>query len=99
MAVAVSGLAVYMVYVGREGRKLRAMARELKPIEMVKEFPRGPVASGRYLAGGLLYFNRDNPGIIVRGAQGVAINLAHPSTYAWVGYFLGLAALMLWMAR
>jgi hypothetical protein len=93
------GLLAYFVYVIRESRRLAATARELKPIEMVKEFPRRPVAQGRYLAGGLLYFNRDNPGVIVRGAQGMAINLAHPSLYAWTGYFLGLAALMMWMAR
>ena len=65
---------------------------------MIKEFPRLPAAEGRYFAGGLLYFNRDNPGIIVRGVRGVAINLAHPSTYAWTAYLLGLAALMAWMS-
>jgi hypothetical protein len=33
------------------------------------------------------------------GAQGMALNLAHTSTYAWAAYFLGLAALMVWVAR
>jgi hypothetical protein len=90
---------VYFAYIFREGRRIAATARELKPLELVKEFPRTPVAQGRYLAGGLLYFNRDNPRVIVRGVQGIAINLAHRSTYAWAAYFLGLAALMLWIAR
>jgi hypothetical protein len=83
----------------RDSRRLAALARELKPIEMVKEFPRSPIAQGRYLAGGLLYFNRDHPGAIVRGTRGIAINLAHRSTYAWAAYFLGLAALITWMTQ
>lgn len=99
LGAAILGLLVYFVYVLRESRRLAATARELKPIEMVKEFPRSPVAQGRYLAGGLLYFNRDNPGVIVRGVNGMAINLAHRSTYAWTAYFLGLVALMMWISR
>jgi hypothetical protein len=90
---------VYAAYVYREERRLAATARELKPIEMVKEFPRSPIAEGRYLAGGLLYFNPDNPGVVVRSATGVALNLAHRATYSWVAYFIGLIALMTWMAR
>src|SRR5258708_2552644 len=96
---ALLGMAVYVIYVLREGRRLAAAERELKPIELVKEFPRSPIATGRFLAGRLLYFNRDNPGVIVRSAQGVAINLAHPTTYIWTAYFLGLVGLALWMAR
>jgi hypothetical protein len=99
LGAAILGMVVYFMYVIRESRRLAATARELKPIEMVKEFPRSPVAQGRYLAGGMLYFNRDNPGVIVRGANGMAINLAHRSTYAWTAYFLGLVVLMMWMAR
>ena len=90
---------VYAAYGLREERRLRAAERELKPIEMVKEFPRPPIAEGRYLAGGLLYFNPDNPGVVVRSSTGVALNLAHRATYSWVAYFIGLIALMTWMAR
>jgi hypothetical protein len=90
---------VYFAYIMVQGRRLAAMQRELKPIEMVKEFPRSPIAEGRYLAGGLLYFNRDNPRVIVRSAQGLAFNLGHPSLYIWLVYFLGLAAVMTWVAR
>jgi uncharacterized membrane protein len=93
------GMAVYVVYVVRQGRRLIAAEREMKPIELAKEFPRSPIATGRYLAGGLLYFNRDNPGVIVRSTQGIAVNLAHPSTYIWFAYFLGLIALGIWMAK
>ena len=99
LCAALLGMVIYAVYVLREGRRLAAAEREMKPIELVKEFPRSPIATGRYLAGGLLYFNRDNPGVIVRSAQGIAINLAHPSTYIWFAYFLGLVAMVIWMAK
>jgi uncharacterized membrane protein len=92
-------LGVYIYYVARENRRMRAVEREIKPIELVKEFPRRPVPEGRFLAGGLLYFNRDNPGVLVRSAQGIAINLARPTAYLWPAYFIGMATLMIWMAR
>jgi hypothetical protein len=97
LGVFIAAMVVYATYVLRESRRLAAAVREMKPVEMVKEFPRAPVAAGRYLAGGFIYFNPENPGIIVRGVRGVAINLAHRSTYAWGAYLLGLAALMAWM--
>lgn len=93
------GLLVYAVYVVREERRLAATERELKPVEMVKEFPRFPVAEGRYLAGGLLYFNRENPWVLVRSAQGIALNVAHRTTYIGAAYLTGLIALAIWMAR
>lgn len=96
------GLIAYIIFLVRESRRLAALERELKPIEMVKEFPRGAIPQGRFLAGGLLYVNRDNPVVLVRSPQGIAINLAHPSAYVWAAYFIGLALLMTltaWMAR
>lgn len=90
---------VYMVYLRRVHRGLTAAEKELKPVEMVKELPRRPVAEGRFLAGGLLYFNRENPQLLVRSPQGVGINLSHPGTYAWTAYFAGLVVLITWMAR
>jgi hypothetical protein len=97
LAVMVLGSLLYLGYVLREGRILSAAERDMKPIELVKEFPSSPVAQGRYLAGGLLYFNRENPGVVVRSFRGIAINLARPTTYAWAAYFLGLVAMMTWM--
>ena len=99
LVVAALGVLVYTIYLMREGRRLAAAERELKPVEMVKEFPRWPIAEGRYLAGGLLYFNRDNPSILVRSAQGIALNVAHRATCAGTAYFLGLIALVVWMSR
>jgi len=92
-------LAVYIVYVKRESRRLAAIQKELRPHELAKEFPRPQIAKGRFLAGGLLFFNHDNPGVLVRSPGGIALNLAHPSTYAWAAYFAGLIVLMTWMAH
>jgi hypothetical protein len=88
-----------VLFLNREGRRLLAVEREIKPVELVKEFPRPPIAEGRFLAGGLLYWSRDNPGVLVRSPQGIALNLGHTSTYAWTGYFVGLALLMTWMVH
>lgn len=94
-----AGMLVYAAYVGRQNRRLAAAERELRPVEMVKEFPRWPIAEGLYLAGGLLYFNRDNPRVLVRSADGIALNLAHRTTYIGFGYFMGLIAVVIWMVR
>jgi hypothetical protein len=92
-------ITVYFIYVWREGRRLAAIAREVKPIELIKEFPRPQIPCGRFVAGGYLFINRDIPRILVRGPQGLALNLAHPSTYAWAAYFAGLIVLMTWIAH
>ena len=58
-------------------------------------------AEGRYLAGGLLYFNRDNPWVLVpwHSVQGVALNLAHRTTHIAAAYLTGLIILATGMAR
>lgn len=99
LVVGVVGMLVYAAYVGRESRRLKAAERELRPVEMVKEFPRWPIAEGLYLAGGLLYFNRDNPRVLVRSADGIALNLAHRTTYIGFAYFMGLIGVVIWMVR
>lgn len=99
LALAALGTLFYGVYVTRQRRRLAATERELRPVEMAKEFPRWPVAEGHYLAGGLLYFNPDNPRVLVRSAQGVALNLAHRTIHIGAVYFAGLIALAIWMAK
>lgn len=89
-------LAVYLFYNIRERRRLAVVEREIRPIELVKEFPPAPVAEGRFLAGGLLYFNRDNPVVLARSPQGLALNLANRSTYLWGAYLAGLVLLLIW---
>jgi len=99
LVVGAVGMLVYAVYVGRQNRRLATAERELRPVEMVKEFPRWPIAEGLYLAGGLLYFNRDNPRVLVRSADGIALNLAHRTTCIGFAYFMGLIAVVIWMVR
>jgi len=99
LGLAALALLLYLVYVAREERRLAATEKELKPVEMVKEFPRFPVAEGRYFAGGLLYFNRDNPWVVVRSVKGVALNMAHSTTHIAAAYLTGLVILAISMAR
>jgi hypothetical protein len=92
--------AVLMIaYCIRERRRLARVEGALRPVEMVKEFPPPRADSGRFMAGGLLYFNRENPVMIARGAQGIALNLAHPGIYVWVAYLSGLVVLTFWQFR
>jgi hypothetical protein len=88
----------FIIYSSRERRRLLAVEREVRPQELANEFPPAPVAEGRFLAGGLLYLNRDNPIILARSPQGIAINLANRSTYLWVIYLSGLLLLVMWQA-
>ncbi|HKQ77762.1 MAG TPA: hypothetical protein VJ810_28960 [Blastocatellia bacterium] len=99
LALALVSLAVYIFYCVRERRRLEAVAREIRPIELIKEYPppsATPAPEGRFLAGGLFYFNRDNPVIVTRSPQGLAINLASRGAYLWVAYLAGLVWLVVW---
>jgi hypothetical protein len=96
LTVALTAIVVYVFYCVREWRRLAVVEREIRPVELLKEYPPTPVAEGRFLAGGLLYLNRDNPVILARSPQGLAINLAHRGTYILVAYLTGLILLVLW---
>jgi hypothetical protein len=88
------GAAAFTVYSLRERRRLAAVEREVEPATLAREFPPAPVADGRFLAGGLLFINRDNPSALVRSPAGVAVNLANASTYLWVAYLVGFMVLV-----
>lgn len=99
LALALTSLVAYTFYCVREQRRLAVVAREVKPLELIKEYPLAsatPVPEGRFLAGGLFYLNRDNPVIVARSPQGLAINLAHWGTYLWGAYLAGLVLLVIW---
>jgi hypothetical protein len=89
-------MTLFLVYCSKEGRRVLAVEREVKPMTLVKEFPPSPVAEGRFFAGGLLYFNPDNPVVIARSPHGLAINLASRSVYLWVAYLSGLVLFAAW---
>lgn len=99
LVVSAAVILMYAVYVAREERRLAATEKELKPVEMAEAFPRIPVAEGFFFAGGLLYFNSDNPWVLVRSAKGVALNLAHRTTHIAAAYLTGLVILAISMAR
>jgi len=91
-------LAIARYLRGAKG-KVDAAAREIRPLELIKEFPKRPVPEGRFVAGGLFYITPGFPGVLVQSSRGIAVNLAEPTTYAWAGYLAGLAAITIWMAR
>jgi hypothetical protein len=85
---------VYALYARREWLQVASVEREIRPVDLAREFPPSAIPDGRFWAGGLLYFNRDNPVILARSPSGIAINLANWSTYAWVLYLAGLGLLV-----
>ena len=77
------------------------MAREIRPLELIKEYPPAsatPPPEGLFLAGGLFYLNLDNPVAVTRSPRGLAINLASRGMYLWVAYLAGLFWLVVWQA-
>ncbi len=91
-------LSAFAVYWRREKSHLASVAQELKPLELASEFPRSGVPEGRFMLG-FLYVNRENPGVLVRSGSGIALNVAHPATYAWAAYLFGLIVLITWVTR
>jgi hypothetical protein len=87
-------VAAYLAYCVRERRRLAVVEREVEPLTLAREFPASPVAEGRYVAGGLFFFNADNPAVLARGPAGVALNLANARTYLWAAYLSGLVLLV-----
>lgn len=87
---------LFVAYCVRESRRLAVVQREVQPVTLAREFPSSPVAEGRFFAGGLLYFNPDNPVVLARSPHGLALNLAHRGTYLWLAYLSGLLLLALW---
>jgi hypothetical protein len=87
---------LFIVYCSRESRRVQAVQREVQPMTLASEFPPTPIAEGRFFAGGLLYFNSDNPLALVRSPQGLAFNLANPATCLWIAYLFGFIWLLVW---
>ena len=91
-------LAAFAAHIASARRRLDAVAKEIRPVELVKEFPQPAVPEGRFVAG-VLFVTPGNPKVLVPGNRGLALNLAHPTTYAWTAYLLGLVALTTWVTR
>jgi hypothetical protein len=96
MAALLLYFAGFFVFYVREGRRVKAVEDEVQPLTLEREFPPSPIAEGRFYAGGLLYFNTDNPLALVRSPQGLAVNLAHRATFLWLAYLTGVIVLLAW---
>lgn len=68
--------------------------REMKPVEWSR-LPR-PIDEEHFSLGGLIYFNPDNPALLVKGPRVHTINLANQWVYLCVAYFIGVALLIAW---
>ena len=91
-------LLVFAVWCRRQKSYLTSVAREIKPLELVREFPRTTAAEGRFLLG-FFYIAPGNPGVLVHSGNGIALNITHPATYLWAAYLCGLAALIGWVTQ
>ncbi len=92
-------LVIYSAYAVRERRRLQTVAREIRPQDLIKEYPPAPVvtaADGQYLARGLLTIDRGNPWIVTRSPQGLAINLGSRGIYVFTGYLTALVLVVFW---
>jgi hypothetical protein len=74
--------------------ELYAMYRKLKPLRDKKRLS-APDPNG-FVAGGLLYFDRDNPAIFVQGPRSVTLNAANNRLLLAATYLLGLMLLIMW---
>lgn len=76
---------------------LYAMYRKLKPFRDRKRLT-APDPHG-FVAGGLLYFDSDNPAILVRGPRSVTLNAANHRVLLAATYLLGLILLITWTSK
>ena len=88
----------YVFYSSAEHRKLKAVAQEVQPMTLAKEFPETPVYDGRRWAGDLLAFDSGSPLVLLRGPQGLIVNLAHRNIL-WTALYVSGSFLLFWMTR
>jgi hypothetical protein len=94
MVVSAGGGALALALWGaRQRRHLREVEREVDLVSLSREIRPFTGPQQGFAARGLLFFDRDNPGVLARGPRGIAINLGNAHTYYWAGYLLGLVLL------
>jgi hypothetical protein len=72
-----------------------AAARNVRPADMSMLQAR-PGDPNRFALGGLLFFDADNPLMVIRGPLGPTFNLANPRTYAFIAWAGGVMAVIAW---
>ncbi len=73
------------------------MYRKLKPLRDRKRLSI-PDPDG-FLAGGLLYFDPDNPAVFVQGPRTVALNAGNHRLLLGATYVIGLMLLITWASK
>lgn len=80
-----------------KSNELYAMYRKMKPARDRKRLT-PPDPSG-FLAGGLIYFDPDNPAMFVQGPRSVTLNAANRRLLLAATYLLGLMLLIMWSSK
>lgn len=88
-------LAAFMIATRRGMVRVLRAAAVVRPLDMSRVASRRGNAD-RFLLGGLLYFDRENPLLLVRGPLWFTFNLANARAYAFAAWFGGLIAIALW---
>jgi hypothetical protein len=92
-------LAMTMLIIWRQKQKGQALVARAKALQ--SPMVRRKLADPENLhLGGLVYCNADNPAVAVDGGPlRFAVNVVNRNTYIYLGYWMGLAALLLLIAR
>jgi hypothetical protein len=79
--------------------ELYAMYRNIKPTRVRGSKRLIPPDPNGFVAGGLLYFDRDNPAILVQGPRSVALNAGNNRLLLGASYLAGLMLLLMWTSK
>jgi len=79
--------------------ELSAMYRNIKPTRVRGSKRLIPPDPNGFVAGGLLYFDRDNPAILVQGPRSVALNAGNHRLLLGASYLAGLMLLLMWTSK
>lgn len=75
--------------------RTRVINRKLRPVEAPDVALKPPDNSGFY-AGGLIYYNPDDPARVVKGPRSFTLNWANQWSYIYLAGTLGVVLLMAW---
>jgi hypothetical protein len=79
--------------------ELYAMYRKIKPTRVRGGKRLTPPDPNGFVAGGLLYFDPDNPAILVQGPRSVALNAGNHRLLLAATYLVGLMLLIMWTSK
>lgn len=86
----------FLVKISRDVSRLLALAKQVEPVDL-SHSSRKRVEDGRFSLGGFVYYNPDNPSLLVRGTRWRSVNLANQRFYGYLAYLAGFVLLMFWL--